>query len=65
MNVAKLTRAAEVAASSAAVKPAAGPPIERATHQAMGITIRLSNAISPTTQVGSPLPSQAAGRSRS
>ena len=58
-------RLADAAASRAAVKPAAGPEMLLAIHHTIGTTMRLSRAISPTTHVGSPPPSHAAGSSRS
>ena len=64
MKVDSSTALAETAIRKPAIKPAIGPPIERATHHVTATAATPESAISPTTHVGSPPPSHAAGASR-
>ena len=64
MNVDSSTAAADVAISRPAMNAAAGPPIERASHQVTATAAIPAMAIIPVTATGSEPDSQAAGARR-
>jgi hypothetical protein len=64
MKVDSSTLAADTARRRAATRPAAGPAIDRASHHTIPTAATPRSAISPTTTVGLPAPSHAAGASR-